>query len=293
MTSPSSSATAQITQEADPSLTGRLQLRTARRADGRTVAAEQFSSGALRVLRPHYQDASGQALITVVNPGGGFLGADRYVVEYDGGPGSSALLTTQSATKIYRTPQGPARQHTKVRLAAGALLESVPDQLIAYRDAQFVQRTDVDLHPEACYFAAEVITPGWSPDAEPFTYQEVRLHTIIRCGGTPLLWDNLVLRPGTTDPRDLGWLEGRSHCASVVVAGPGVDRRCLDLIRELVDGFAGVRVGASLLSRPGLVLRALGQDTGTLTELIRQVGTVIRAEAWPGNAPSSWDLRKY
>lgn len=286
-------AVGQIAQEAEPSWTGRLQLRTVRRADGRTVAAEQFSSGALRVLRPHYPDGSGQALITVVNPGGGFLGADRYVIEYDGGPGSSALLTTQSATKVYRTPQGPARQHQKIRLAAGALLESVPDQLIAYRDAEFVQRTDVDLHPEACYFAAEVVTPGWSPDAEPFTYQEVRLQTIIRCGGTPLLWDNLVLRPSTTNPRDLGWLEGRSHCASVIAAGPGVDRRCLDLLRELADAFDGVHVGASLLSRPGLVLRALGQDTGTLTELIRQVGTVIRAEAWPGTAPKTWDLRKY
>lgn len=273
--------------------TGALRLRSVRRIDGRTVAAEQFSSGALRVLRAHYPDASGQALITIVNPGGGFLGADRYEVEYDGGPGSSVLLTTQSATKIYRTPQGPARQHQRIRLGAGALLESVPDQIIAYRDAQFVQRTHVDLDPDACYFAAEVITPGWSPDAEPFTYQEVRLQTSIRRDGIPLLWDNLVLRPGTTNPRGLGWLEGRTHCASVVAAGAEVNTRCLELIRELAGAFDGVLVGASLLSGPGLVLRALGHDTGTLSELIRQVGAVLRTHAWPDAAAVPWDLRKY
>lgn len=280
-------------EEPEHATTGLLRLRTARRADRRTVAAEQFSSGALRILRPHYPDSSGQALITVVNPGGGFLGADRYEMEYDGGPGSSALLTTQSATKIYRTPQGPASQHHRIRLSAGALLESVPDQLIAFRDAQFVQRTTIDLDPQACYFGAEVVTPGWSPDAEPFAYREVRLHTVIRRGGTPLLWDNLVLRPSTTDPLGLGWLEGRTHCASIVAAGPGVDRHCLDLVRERASGFDETHVGVSLLNGPGLVLRALGNDTGRLTELIRQVGAVLRTHAWPDARPDPWDLRKY
>lgn len=276
-----------------PSATGTLRLRTIRRADGRTVAAEQFSSGALRVLRPHYPDASGQAIITVINPGGGYLGADRYEIGYDGGAGSSALLTSQSATKIYRTPQGPARQYQRFTLDAGALLESVPDQLIAYRDAEFVQRTDVELDVQANYFAAEVVTPGWSPDEQHFSYREVRLQTRIQRGGKPLLWDNLVLRPRTADPLGLGWLEGRTHCASVVAAGTGVDGRCLDLIRECANGFGELRVGASLLNGPGLVLRALGTDTGTLTDLIHQIGTLLRREAWPNASRRPWDLRKY
>lgn len=279
--------------EERPAATGTLRLRAQRRADGRTVAAGQYSSGALRVLRPHYPDDSGQAVITVVNPGGGYLGADRYEMTYDGDPHSAVLLTTQSATKIYRTPQGPASQYQRIKLSADALLESVPDQLIAYRDAHFIQRTDVELDPQASYFAAEIVTPGWSPDSKQFTYGEVRLQNRIRCGGVPLLWDNLVLRPDTADPLGLGWLEGRTHCASVVAAGPGVDRNCLDLIRDCADAFTDVHVGVSLLHAPALVLRALGNDTGTLNELVTQVGALLRAEAWPSDAPARWDLRKY
>jgi urease accessory protein len=276
----------------ESALTGVLRLTTTRRADGRTVATGHFHSGALRVLRPHYSNGSGQALVTIVNPGGGFLGADRYEVEYDGGPGTSALLTTQSATKIYRTPQGPARQDQRIRLAAGAVLELVPDQLIAYRDAQFIQHTDVELDPEASFFAAEIVTPGWSPDGQPFTYGKVRLQTRIRRGGKLLLRDNLVLCPGHSSPSGIGWLEGRTHCASLVAAGPGIDAGILGLVREAAagDGHTGVHAGVSLMDGPALVLRALADRTEPLAALVARVGAALRHQI-AGRGP--WDLRKY
>ncbi len=73
---------------------------------GRSVASRQFHEGALRVLRPHYLDESGQVCYVMVNPGGGaYLGSDLFVVdvEVEAG-GADLLLTTQSATKVYRTP---------------------------------------------------------------------------------------------------------------------------------------------------------------------------------------------
>ncbi|MBA4103208.1 MAG: urease accessory protein, partial [Arthrobacter sp.] len=48
---------------------GRLELRVAVRGQ-RSVAAHQYHQGALRVLRPHYLDDSGQVCYVVVNPGG-------------------------------------------------------------------------------------------------------------------------------------------------------------------------------------------------------------------------------
>ena len=78
---------------------------------GRSVATHQFHRGALRVLRPHYLDASGQVTYTVVNPGGAYLDGDRYRVAVTVGDGADLLLTTQSATKVYRTPVGLSLIH--------------------------------------------------------------------------------------------------------------------------------------------------------------------------------------
>jgi urease accessory protein len=40
----------------------------------------------------------------MVNPGGAYLGADVFVIEVEVEAGADLLLTTQSATKVYRTP---------------------------------------------------------------------------------------------------------------------------------------------------------------------------------------------
>ncbi len=116
------------------------------------MAAHQFHQGALRVLRPHYLDESGQVCYVVVNPGGAYLGADLYVIDVEVGDGATLLLTTQSATKIYRTPGSFAEQRMTLRLGEGAQLELAPDQLIAYREASYRQNTHIT--------RAAVVEPG-------------------------------------------------------------------------------------------------------------------------------------
>lgn len=85
-------------------LAGELRLRIGVRGT-RSVAVEQFHTGALRVLRPHYLDRSGQVCYTAINPGGGYLGGDWYRFQLDVDAGASVLFTSQAATKVYRTPR--------------------------------------------------------------------------------------------------------------------------------------------------------------------------------------------
>ena len=61
------------------------------------------------------------------------------LLDVEVGAGADLLLTTQSATKVYRTPGSFAEQRMSVRLGEGARLELMPDQLIAYREASYRQ----------------------------------------------------------------------------------------------------------------------------------------------------------
>ncbi len=58
-------------------------------ARGRSIASQQFHEGALRVLRPHYLDDSGQVCYVLVNPGGAYLGADLFLVDVEVQAGAS------------------------------------------------------------------------------------------------------------------------------------------------------------------------------------------------------------
>lgn len=296
---------------------GRLDLQIGLRA-GRSVAVGQYHQGALRVIRPHYLDDSGQVYYTIVNPGGGYLGGDRYQIDVEVKDGSSLLLTSQSATKVYRTPGDQARQDTTIRLGCGAVLEYVPDQLIAYREASYRQETHVDMHPEATYVSAEVVTPGWAPDGSLFRYDEVRLRSEVRVGGELAVVDNLVVRPGKgpTDVESLLFLEGRTHLGTLLAVDRRVDAALVDEVRGFLDGMkttaagtgtaagAGVTrapgvlrhdapsvlAGVTLVGGPGLAVRVLGSSTEEVTLMLHGVVNLLRAR-WTGQG--ALGLRKY
>ena len=273
--------------------TGRLELTLAPRGQ-RTVAVHQFHAGALRVLRPHHLDGSGQPCFVVVNPGGGYLGGDRYELDLTVAAGGTALVTTQSATKVYRTPAAPARQDVRLVLGPGAVLEYLPDQLIAYEDADYVQSTTVSMDPSACLVTAEVVTPGWAPDGTAFRYRSVALRTEVEMGGRTVVLDNLRLSPGEDAVAELGFLEGRTHLGSLLAVDPRVDRALVDRVHDLLTAaesrVPGLRCGVSDLPVPGLVVRALGPGSAELTNLLLDVSALLRAE-WTGQPRIA--LRKY
>ena len=275
---------------------GRLVLGVGLRG-GRSVALRQFHEGALRVLRPHYLDGSGQVCYVMVNPGGAYLGADLFVVDVEVDAGAELLLTTQSATKIYRTPGSFAEQRMSVRLGEGARLELMPDQLIAYREASYRQNSHLSLHPSSSLVMAEVVTPGWSPDGASFKYEEVRLRNEIWIesgnGAKLLALDNQLIRPPVNDVTGMGFMEGFSHLGSLVVVDPRVDQGLaddLDRISRDFDAYTGVSLTATIAGTTGLVLRSLSNSTEELNTLLGVCSGVLR-ERWYGQGPLN--LRKY
>nr|WP_308470618.1 urease accessory protein UreD [Arthrobacter sp. N199823] len=270
---------------------GTLSLDIDRRA-GRSIALKQFHDGALRILRPHYLDDSGQVCYVVINPGGAYLGGDKYLIEVAVADGAELLLTTQSATKIYRTPNDRAEQHMHLSLGAGARLELLPDPLIAYREASYGQVTQVEMDSTASLVMAEVVTPGWSPNGELFRYDEVRLRNEISIGGRLTVLDNLLIRPGSGSPVDSSaFMREYTHLGSLIVVDARVDQALVDELHTLMAPLdpAG-QLGITLLDGPGLAVRALSNSTETLNEMIAATVDLLRGR-WYSQKPLN--LRKY
>ncbi|MDQ0030748.1 urease accessory protein [Arthrobacter bambusae] len=233
----------------------------------------------------------------MVNPGGAYLGADLYVVDVEVEAGASLLLTTQSATKIYRTPGSFAEQRMSIRLGEGAQLELAPDQLIAYREASYRQDTHVTVRPTSSFVMAEVITPGWSPDGVSFKYRELRLRNEIQVegddGAVLLALDNLLIRPPLADVTGMGFMEGYSHLGSLVVVDPRVDQALADELNRLTaeyGAYSGLSLTRTLAGTTGMFLRSLSNSTEELNRLLGACTGLLR-ERWYGRAPLN--LRKY
>ena len=278
---------------------GRLRLRVASDASGRSFAAQQEFSGALRVIRPHYLDDSGQVTYTVINPGGAYFGADSYSLDFDVEDAASLLVTTQSATKVYRTPQGPAVQRMRVNVGRDATFEYLPDQLIVYREGTYRQESVVVIEPSSRLVMGEIVTPGWSPEGTAFSFDELRMRTELRLaapgGVRPVAVDNLRLIPAAGD-LGMGVMEGYSHSGQLIVAGPHLASRA-DALADAVDTArspnlhcAISRIGAPWPGAPAAFsIRSLASNTADIAALNAAVVEMCR-EA-DGRGPLR--LRKY
>lgn len=274
---------------------GTLQLSVARRG-GRTQPAHTHSQGVLRLLKPLYLDDSGQVSYFVVNPGGAYFGEScHFDVEVQ--PGASLLLSSQGATRIYRTPRRPAVQEADFVVGAGGRFEYVPDQTIAYRDADYRQHTRLTVAPDATAFIGEIVTPGWDPDGKPFTYTGMRLRLDVRSAdGGLVCCDNVRIIPERIGPAivGLGYLEGASHMGSAVVIGPQVAASdYVERVRELVAGSGLSRVGLTTGRRHGvdwLMVRGLASSTEALSQLLLDVNEHDRGVV---TGQQRLDLRRY
>lgn len=276
---------------------------------GRAIARQQYFQGALRVLRPHYLDDSGQVTYTIVNPGGGYLGGDAYTIDVDVAEQTSVLLTSQSATKVYKTPDAPAYQRTQFQLGPDAVLEYVPDQLIAYRDAHYIQDTVVDMDPTASFMSTEIITPGWAPDGTLFTYDRIQLRQEVRMHGRPVIVDNLIVHPDsdTAPVESMLYLDGRTHVGSLLAVDARIDQDLINELRQTVGealdrtepltgaamqaaSDAAPLLGITPVGGPGLAVRVLGVSTEQIATALNTVVNVLRAR-WHDQGPVH--LRKY
>lgn len=283
--------TRRFRQAQSPEPQGTLALTVGVRGE-RCIATSQYHQGALRILRPHYLDDTGQVCYVVVNPGGGYLGGDEYEIDITVEAGARLLLTTQSATKVYRTPESRAEQRMHVRLGPNASLESVPDPLIAYRGATYRQATVVEMHGSASLVMAEIVTPGWSPDGTLFRYDEIRLRNEVSIDGRLVVLDNLLIRPvaGAAPINGMAFLEDYTHVGSLLVMDARVDAALLKELREvLLPHAGGSNLGMSLLDG-GLVVRALSGATEPLDAMIR-AGIDFLRHRWYGQP--GLNLRKY
>lgn len=276
------------------SLTGELRLHIERRS-GMDAATQQFHQGALRILRPHYLDDTAQVCYTIVNPGGGYLGADQYGVDISIGEAASLLLTTQSATKIYRTPQGQAHSQMRIKLAEDAVLEYLPDQLIAYQDASFGQETIVEMSQSSSLVMFEVITPGWSPEGELFQYENIRLRTEVHVDGVLAVLDNLSVQPSNQNIGSMLYLQDFTHVGMLLAIDQRINTHMLESLREIAYEVAAqqpepVHVGISETAVAGLSVRTLGYSTECSTAVLMSVVNELRRRL---RGQASVQLRKY
>ena len=247
-----------------------LDLGFERRRD-RTVLARRRQRGPLAVQRTFYPEGE-TCHLYVLHPPGGVAGGDRLGISIEGGPRTSALVTTPGATKFYNSI-GPRAVQTQKFTLAGGCLEWLPQENIYFPNAAVDLETEIDLHDDAVYIGWEIHCLGRPASGERFGAGRLALSTALRRDGNPLLLDRLVV--------DSDALTGKATCrdrpvvATLIATGAGT-AGALARARELLDS-GSTRTGVTLMDDL-LVCRYLGGSTEEARRLFIAVWSVIRPE---------------
>jgi urease accessory protein len=259
-----------------------------------TRVVRQHQRAPLHVYRPIYLDQNlpGMAFVFVQQFGDGYVDGDRCRIDLDCGPGSAVHVTTQAATNIYRSRQNFATQLVSLRAGPGAVLEYLPDAVVPFLGARFLQRTCLTADVDSTVIMGEVLLPGRVARGEIHAYDLYRADTeACRPDGTLLFADVLRLRPAEgKGPRSIGLLGGSDVVATLhVVTQRAPAAELVELLRRALAGrdvLAGV---SELPNGCGVSARILGPTSKTVRTALTNAWDAAREVLLGAPAP---DLRK-
>ena len=189
-------------------------------------------TGPLRVQKPLYPEHPSTCHAIIIHPPGGVVGGDELRMQIDAGPKSRAFLSTPGAAKWYRANGHRSRQQLRIRVAAGAALEWLPQETILFNAADVVFDTIIDLGADARYIGCEILCFGRTASGETFEQGQVQQSMMIRREGKPLWLEQGALAAGSRQMQSPLGLGGYSVCASLIAVGGASSAALLAPLRE-------------------------------------------------------------
>lgn len=249
---------------------GALRLQFERRGAA-TVVAGCRSTLPLQVLAPLALDDPA-AIVSILNPTGGLVGGDRLSIDVNLAAGTHAVLTTPSATRVYRTDAEEATQSVKLALGPRAVVEWVPDHTIPFAGSAFRQAIDVDMDATAGLILVDAFSAGRIARGEAWRFAVLESAVSIRDQYGWLLHDRFVLRGPVAkdDPAwdGLGCGELHPYFASIAIVGAFDLEQLAAEVRRLWASGGDAWVGVAALARRGALVRCLAASAPALIDTI-------------------------
>jgi urease accessory protein len=260
--------------------------------EGKTVP-HYLHDGPLRILQSLYPEGEAICHNVLVHPPGGLVGGDTLDIKVTVGAKAHALITTPGATRFYRSSDEIALQSVHAKLEAGARLEWLPLEALAYNQCRAENRAVFELDPDAELMGWDITALGLPTAELPFLQGSFSQHIEV-----PGIW----LERGRIDAADLRLMNGplglaghRCSATLFFVSGRPIARerreRALDAVRALMaQSPLAATAGATSPHPQVLVVRLLAPLVEPAMELLKAARACWRDSLWqlPAVLPRVW-----
>lgn len=254
---------------------GELDLEFVKR-NQQTVLSRSYAVAPWKIQRSLYPEGEEVCHCVLLHTAGGFVGGDRLSAKIHLQPHTQALLTTASATKVYRSTGADSLQDLHISIDEGASLEWFPQETIAFAESKYRQTTRIELASHATCTFWEIIRFGRTARGEKFLNGNWRSHTEVWRDQNPLWIDRQHLH-GISEMLDSpNGLNGYAIAASFVFVGTEVSPELITSIRSTWEEGNYEGVSGVTRSLCGLVCRYCGNSSSDARKWFQQIWQLLR-----------------
>lgn len=257
---------------ARPTWRGELALQFAANERG-TVVARRRHEGPFCIQRPFYP-GDGACHVYLLHPPGGLAAGDELVLDASAERGAAALLTTPAATKFYRSDGNPSVQRQRLRVAAGASLEWLPQESILFGGSRALVETKIELAAGARFLGWEQLSLGRPLSGDRYAAGTLEQRVRIDCDGEPLLHESLRFSAGDRLLEAGCGLQSFGVCGALY-AFPAIDPLLVRVRSRIGAVTPSLRCAATLLGEL-LVVRCLAAEPESLRNLFEALWCELR-----------------
>lgn len=158
---------------------------------GRSVVRTAWATSPLRLLTP--KNHGHAAWVYTSSHGGGLVDGDDVAVRASVGAEAAAFLSTQSATKVYRSPRG-TRSALDAAVGENGLLVAVPDAVVCFAGSRYRQTQRIAVAGGGRLVLVDRVTSGRRESGERWLFDEYVSRTSVHFGGRLAVHDAVALR---------------------------------------------------------------------------------------------------
>ena len=240
------------------------------RVGGKSVVRRAYATSPLRLLTPRNHGHA--AWVYTSSYGGGLVDGDDIAVEASIGSGAAAFLSTQSATKVYRSPRG-TRAELDADVGEGGLLVVAPDAVICFAGSRYRQTQRIAVAAGGGLVLVDWVTSGRRESGERWVFDEYVSRTVVHLEGRLVVHDAVALRP--SDGPLAERFDRYDVLAVAVLVGRGlageIERLDARVREEPVERRADRLVAFSQVEPDGGVLRVAGRAVEQVDHVLRDL----------------------
>jgi urease accessory protein len=217
------------------------------------------------------------AQIYIMSSAGGILQGDKLKIDIIARKKTNAYITTQAATKIYKSENQYALQQIDVLLEKDSYLEFLPKQIIPHKSAQFKQEVNFTIDDDATLLYSETISAGRIAHGEKFDFESLIFRLNAYDSSKKILFSEAINIEPQNKKEEFEKLFGNNILySSIYIISKASNSENLDSHIFQILKTKPIMSCSQLPNNSGIVVRILSNSNDEISDVISEIKQLVR-----------------